>query len=158
AAGRLRHSGMMRRARRTLSGPWVGRIGWATVRTPTRVELLAADGRPVPSSPSSHIPMRFIHRSACALTVCWMLIGAGRADSQTPSATSNTASPAPVTATVRRSVVGTLAEQLTRHYVDADTGAMIARHVRDRLAAGAYDTISSPGRFAEALTVDLRAV
>jgi len=102
--------------------------------------------------------MRFTHRSACALTVCWMLIGAARADSQTTSATSNTASPAPVTATVRRSVVGTLAEQLTRHYVDADTGAMIARHVRDRLAAGAYDTISSPGRFAEALTVDLRAV
>ena len=102
--------------------------------------------------------MRFTHRSACALTVCWMHIGAARADSQTPSATSNTASPAPVTATVRRSVVGTLAEQLTRHYVDADTGAMIAKHMRDRLAAGAYDTISSPGRFAEALTVDLRAV
>src|SRR3954462_3595150 len=109
-------------------------------------------------SPSSHIPMRFTHRSACALTVCWTLIAATRADSQTPSGTSNTASPAPVTATVRRSVVGSLAEQLTRHYVDADTGAMIAKHVRDRLAAGAYDTISSPGRFAEALTVDLRAV
>jgi len=102
--------------------------------------------------------MRFTHRSACALTVCCTLIGAARAGSQTPSGTSNTASPAPVTATVRRSVVGTLADQLTRHYVDADTGAMIAKHMRDRLAAGAYDTISSPGRFAEALTVDLRAV
>ena len=102
--------------------------------------------------------MRFTHRSACALTVCWTLIAATRADSQTPSGTSNTPSPAPVTATVRRAVVGSLAEQLTRHYVDADTGAMIAKHVRDRLAAGAYDTISSPGRFAEALTVDLRAV
>ena len=102
--------------------------------------------------------MRFTHRSACALTVCWTLIAATRAESQTPSGTSNTPSPPPVTATVRRSVVGSLAEQLTRHYVDADTGAMIAKHVRDRLAAGAYDTISSPGRFAEALTVDLRAV
>lgn len=102
--------------------------------------------------------MRFTHRSASALTVCWTLIAATRADSQTPSGTSNTPSPPPVTATVRRSVVGSLAEQLTRHYVDADTGAMIAKHVRDRLAAGAYDTISSPGRFAEALTVDLRAV
>ena len=62
--------------------------------------------------------MRFTHRSACALTVCCTLIGAARAGSQTPSGTSNTASPAPVTATVRRSVVGTLADQLTRHYVE----------------------------------------
>jgi len=76
AARQLRYSGMMRRSRRMLSGPCVGRIGWATVRTPTRVELLAADGRPAPRSPSSPIPMRFTHRSACALTVCWMLIGA----------------------------------------------------------------------------------
>ena len=102
--------------------------------------------------------MRFTSRSACALTVCWSLLGSARASSQTPSGPSGTASPAPLTATVRRTVVGTLAEQLTRHYVDADTGAMIARHVRERLAAGVYDTISSPGRFAEALTVDLRAV
>ena len=102
--------------------------------------------------------MRFIPRSACALTVCWSLLGAARVSSQMPSGTSSTASPPPLTSTVRRTVVGALAEQLTRHYVDADTGAMIAKHMRDRLAAGAYDTISSPGRFAEALTVDLRSV
>ena len=102
--------------------------------------------------------MRFIPRSACALTVCWSLLGAARVSSQVPSGTSSTPSPPPLTTTVRRTVVGALAEQLTRHYVDADTGAMIAKHMRDRLTAGAYDTISSPGRFAEALTVDLRSV
>ena len=102
--------------------------------------------------------MRFIARSTCVLTICWSLLNAARAGGQTPSGPASAASPAPLTATVRRAVVGTLAEQLTRHYVDADTGAMIAKHVRDRLTGGAYDTIVSPGRFAEALTVDLRSV
>jgi hypothetical protein len=102
--------------------------------------------------------MRFTPRSTSALIACWSLVATARVGSQVPSGPSSTASPAPLTATVRRSVVGTLADQLTRHYVDADTGAMIAKHMRDRLAAGAYDTISSPGRFAEALTVDLRTV
>jgi len=61
-------------------------------------------------------------------------------------------------ATKRRAVVDTLGERLRRHYVDADTAAMIADRVRARLTAGAYDTITSPARFAEALTVDLRSV
>lgn len=102
--------------------------------------------------------MRSASRIACALTIGWSLLGAAPATSQVPSGASATAPPPLLTATVRRSVVSTLADRLTRHYVDADTGAMIAKHMRDRLAAGAYDTISSPGRFAEALTVDLRAV
>ena len=71
-------------------------------------------------------------------------------------ATSST--PAPLTASVRRAVIDTLAARLRRHYVDADTGALIADRVRARLAAGAYDTVTSPGRFAEMLTVDLRSV
>jgi hypothetical protein len=79
---------------------------------------------------------------------------AGFAESQAPSP----ATPARIDASVRRAVVDTLAARLIRHYVDADTGMLIAARVRARLAAGAYDTISSPGRFAEALTVDLRSV
>lgn len=67
-------------------------------------------------------------------------------------------SPPPLTATVRRAVVDTLVAKLWQHYVDADTGVMIAKRLHDRLVAGAYDTITSPGRFAEALTVDLRSV
>ena len=72
-------------------------------------------------------------------------------------ATSNTA-PAPLDAARRRAVVDTLAARLRRHYVDADTGALIADRVKARLTAGAYDAITSPARFAEALTVDLRSV
>ena len=68
------------------------------------------------------------------------------------------ATPARIDATVRRAVVDTLAARLIRHYVDADTGMLIAAKMRARLNAGAYDTITSPGRFAEALTVDLRSV
>jgi hypothetical protein len=54
--------------------------------------------------------------------------------------------------------VDTLAARLIRHYVDADTGLLIAAKMRARLSAGAYDTITIPGRFAEVLTVDLRSV
>jgi retinol-binding protein 3 len=58
----------------------------------------------------------------------------------------------------RRSVVDTIAAQVERLYVDADTGAKIATRVRDRARAGAYDTIVDPLRLGEALTRDLRAI
>jgi hypothetical protein len=90
-----------------------------------------------------------------ALAITCIGLGAARADAQSPA---TNASPAPLTAAVRRAVVDTLGARLRRHYVDADTGAMIADRVRQRLAAGAYDTITSPARFAEVLTVDLRSV
>jgi len=97
--------------------------------------------------------MRFPAR--CAFALVGVLLGVASVDAQMPSPTST---PAPLTATVRRAVVDTLGAKLRQHYVDADTGAMIAKRVHDRLAAGAYDTITSPGRFAEALTVDMRSV
>lgn len=82
---------------------------------------------------------------------------AGR--SLTAQTSTSASSPAPaIDATARRAVIDTLALLLRRHYVDADTGALIARHMESRLAAGAYDAITSPARFAEVLTVDLRAV
>lgn len=93
----------------------------------------------------------------CALTLLassTSLVVGTRIAAQAPAATS----PTPLTSTVRRSVVDTLAARLRRHYVDADTGNMIADHMRQRLASGAYDAITSPARFAELLTVDLRAV
>jgi hypothetical protein len=61
-------------------------------------------------------------------------------------------------ATVRRDVVDTMAARLRRHYVDADTGVMIADRLTARLAAHAYDSIASPQRFAEMLTTDLQSV
>ena len=61
-------------------------------------------------------------------------------------------------ATVRRAVVDTIASQLVRLYVDADTGRLIADHLRRRLASGAYERLVEPGLFAEALTADLRSI
>jgi hypothetical protein len=57
-----------------------------------------------------------------------------------------------------RSVVDTVAAQVERLYVDADTGQKIAARMRDRARAGAYDTIADPLRLGEALTRDLRSV
>ena len=100
--------------------------------------------------------MRFLPRVALARVVplaSAIAIARGVAQSPPPNG-----APPPLTAAVRRSVVDSLVARLTRHYVDADTGLLIAARLHSRLAAGAYDTITSPGRFAEALTVDLRSV
>ena len=64
----------------------------------------------------------------------------------------------PLTASTRRAVVDTIRSQLNRHYVDADTGARIARHLAERLSSGAYDALTDPYRFADVLTTDLRNV
>lgn len=82
-------------------------------------------------------------------------VPAARAQTAAPAAP---APPLPLDAARRRAVVDTLAARLVRHYVDADTGKLIAARVRARLTSGAYDAITSPARFAEALTVDLRSV
>jgi Peptidase family S41/N-terminal domain of Peptidase_S41 in eukaryotic IRBP len=66
--------------------------------------------------------------------------------------------PRPLDAAIRRAVIDTMGARLRRHYVDADTGAMIAAHLEQRVAAGAYDGITSPARFAEVVTTDLRAI
>jgi hypothetical protein len=55
-------------------------------------------------------------------------------------------------------VVDTIETLLGRHYVDADTGKLIASHLAARVRAGAYDAVNDPYRFAELLTTDLRAV
>lgn len=71
-----------------------------------------------------------------------------------------TSPPAPVVldAAVRRDVVDTVSAQIERIYVDADTGRMIGARVRDRLAAGVYDTVSDPRLLAQLLTADLRGI
>jgi peptidase S41-like protein len=77
----------------------------------------------------------------------------------TPAQTSPTARPPVVLdAATKRDVVDTMAAQLRRHYVDADTGRMIADYVLGRVAAGAYDSVTTPQRFTEVLTNDLHAV
>lgn len=61
-------------------------------------------------------------------------------------------------ALVRREVVDSIAAQVERVYVDADTARMIAARLRGQLRAGAYDTVVEPARFAQLLTADLRSV
>ena len=63
-----------------------------------------------------------------------------------------------LTADVRREVIDTVANQLERVYVDADTGRMIANRLRERLRAGIYDTITDPIRLSQLLTTDLRSL
>jgi hypothetical protein len=81
-----------------------------------------------------------------------------RARGQTPAPATPAASPARLTAEARREVVEAIATELGRHYVEGDTGRLIGEHLRKRLAGGAYDGITSPLQFAEALGADLRAV
>ena len=64
----------------------------------------------------------------------------------------------PFDVAARRAVLDTVETLLARHYVDGDTGKLIASHLAERVRAKAYDAINDPYRFAEALTADLRAV
>jgi hypothetical protein len=68
--------------------------------------------------------------------------------------------PAPETLTAAQvaEVVDSVAVQLERNYVSADTGRLIAGHLRGRSAAGAYAAFTRPATLAEALETDLRAV
>ena len=65
---------------------------------------------------------------------------------------------APLTAAERRAVIDTVAAQLTRFYALADTGRLIAERLRQRLAAGAYDTIGSRRQFADVVTADMKSI
>jgi hypothetical protein len=67
--------------------------------------------------------------------------------------------PVPVIdAKVRNEVVDKIATEFARLYVDADTGRMIADHLRQRARAHAYDQLSDPRLFAEAMSTDLQAI
>ncbi|HUQ82189.1 MAG TPA: S41 family peptidase [Gemmatimonadaceae bacterium] len=95
----------------------------------------------------------WLSRLVAASAVC---AGTTFASAQAPAATS--ATPAPLDAARRRNVVDTLSARLIKHYVDADTGLLIAARLKGRLTSGAYDALTSPARFAEVLTTDLRSV
>jgi hypothetical protein len=66
--------------------------------------------------------------------------------------------PAQMTSDIRSAVVDTVAAELIRFYAVADTGQLIADHLRKRLAAGAYDNLTDPRLFAEAVGADMRAI
>jgi hypothetical protein len=64
--------------------------------------------------------------------------------------------PPPLDRGQRAEVIDSLRAELVRSYVEADTGRMIADHLRKRLASGAYDGLANPSSFAEQVTTDLR--
>ena len=69
--------------------------------------------------------------------------------------------PAPrteLTAGIRAAVIDSAAQLLARRYVEADTGRLLADHLKARLRARSYDGLDQPGQFAEAVTRDLRAL
>lgn len=68
------------------------------------------------------------------------------------------AAPETLTTAQVREIADSTAAQVEREYVIPDTGVAIARHLRARLAAGAYDALTRPAELSEALTADLRAV
>jgi len=64
----------------------------------------------------------------------------------------------PLTAVARAEVVDSIANELIANYVFPDTAALMAAHIRKRLKSGAYDPITSPADFSDALTTDLYAI
>jgi hypothetical protein len=94
--------------------------------------------------------MRFPARSASALA--GVFLGVAPIDAQMPSPTST-----PRRSPLRSGALSSIrSARLRQHYVDADTGAMIAK-AHDR-SPPARTIPSRAGRFAEALTVDMRSV
>ena len=89
---------------------------------------------------------------AARTLACAALLVAARAVAQTEAPASR------LDAAARQAVVDTIAAQLERFYVDADTGRLIAARLRDRRAARAYDRMVTTSAFAEALTSDLRSI
>lgn len=93
-------------------------------------------------------------RTLVALVALGALAGA----SLSAGAQTSPRAPAPLDPATRREVIDTVSAQVERIYVDADTGRMIGAHLRDRLTAGVYDTVSDPRVLARLLTADLRTV
>lgn len=61
-------------------------------------------------------------------------------------------------AATRAEILDSLYRQVGAHYVEADTARMIGAAVRARAKAGAYDKLTDPYAFGDAVTRDLRKV
>ena len=59
---------------------------------------------------------------------------------------------------IRQRVVDQTAALLIEHHLSPEVGKACAGHIRTRLAAGAYDGMTDPYQFANALTTDLRSL
>ena len=61
-------------------------------------------------------------------------------------------------AKTRAVVIDSVAARLERQYIDLDTARLIGAALKAQLRAGAYDSLSSPARFAEVVTRHMRSV
>ena len=86
--------------------------------------------------------------SLCALTLTVPTTVAGQSSPSGPA----------VAAAERASVVKRAADEIARGYVFEDAGGKMAQVILGRLSAGAYDALTDPSMFAEALTRDLQSV
>src|SRR5262245_12847804 len=66
--------------------------------------------------------------------------------------------PPPLEAGAPRAAAEALAAALDEHYVFPDKGALMAKTLREKLTAGAYDHLTNPEALAERLNTDIRAV
>lgn len=67
------------------------------------------------------------------------------------------AAPRTLDAAARRAIVDSAASLLTRYYAFADTGQMLAGHLKARLAAGAFDGATTEPQLGEILTREMQA-
>ncbi len=63
-----------------------------------------------------------------------------------------------LTPAVRSEVIESVINRLNSTYVDVEAAPLIVKALRVRQEAGAYDTITNPSQFGEAVTHDLRSV
>src|SRR5690349_8170706 len=82
------------------------------------------------------------------------LLATSALSAQSPAAPGSPA----LDAAARRRIVDSAARVLESHYVDADTATLIARRLRARLAAGAYDAFDAPDALGAAMMRDLQQV
>lgn len=75
-----------------------------------------------------------------------------------PTTTQPTAQKSELDAALRQRVVEEAASLLVEQHLTPATGEACARHIRARLADGAYDQFTDPAQFANTLTADLRSV
>jgi hypothetical protein len=89
------------------------------------------------------------------------IAGFARADQEedrAAAAAEAAAAAAPLTAESQRAVVDSVGRLLERMHTAPDTGQMIAGRLRERLAGGAYSSLTARDAFAAALTADMQAV
>lgn len=101
---------------------------------------------------------RSSRRTALSLAAALAVLAPIAASAQTSGPAPAAAAAAPTTADERARTVEDLARALEANFVFPEIGTKYASRIRERLKAGAYDGLSDPDAFGEAVTADLMAV